>query len=282
MIILGKHLSKSILALALGETSRSPAACSLLLTDLLSSCSSYFFHLLTNHFYILSKHLIFCTASLWQGEQIGWFNIHFVSIHFEATVVKTFLPLHLSICLLHGKKFSRCIFFPRGLSDRGSQMRQTETWGECVCTCKETLGHGRTKICVSHSYDADNWSSLFPELPTAFFPLPLSHPIQKGELCIPYYMYTRKSPRRCCRRDGVVHLTPFILLMAKVLLSSVGFFLEAVDYIKLDSICNQFSFLFQGLRTWCLISHLEKKWVTLKSKQNSWGLRWKKCGSISR
>lgn len=149
MIILGKHLSKSILALALGETSRSPAACSLLLTDLLSSCSSYFFHLLTNHFYILSKHLIFCTASLWQGEQIGWFNIHFVSIHFEATVVKTFLPLHLSICLLHGKKFSRCIFFSKGFVRQRKPNEANWNLGRvCVHLQGDTWAWQNKNLCV--------------------------------------------------------------------------------------------------------------------------------------
>lgn len=57
----------------------------------------------------------------------------------------------------------------------------------------------------------------------------------------------------------------------------------SLDYIKLHSIHNKLPFfLFQGLKMWCLILHLEKKWVTLKLKQNFWGLRWKKCSFISR
>lgn len=42
----------------------------------------------------------------------------------------------------------------------------------------------------------------------------------------------------------------------------------SLDYMKMHSLYIQLPFLFQGLRMWCLISHLEKKWVTSKSKQN--------------
>lgn len=104
---------------------------------------------------------------------MGWFNIPFVSIHSEAAVVKKkkknppSAPFHTSSAW---KKASQvAVFFQVRSSGRGSHMRQTETREERIRTCKETLGHGRMKVCLPCSYAVDAWSFLFPELPTAHF-----------------------------------------------------------------------------------------------------------------